>query len=94
IGLSSLQKIELLSKLEEHYAIEGDEQSFLALETVGDLRQWLSENKEQLSFRTGAPLNFSAYQGKENRQSGERTGKETYLQEPRWNIRQPVPLLR
>ncbi|MFQ5789431.1 MAG: AMP-binding protein, partial [Acidobacteriota bacterium] len=49
LGLSSLDRVDLLSRLEDDYGMELDEESFVELATVGDLRKWLHETSRQLT---------------------------------------------
>lgn len=41
LGLSSLERIDMLAALENHYGIEVDEMVFSSLSTVGEVRAWI-----------------------------------------------------
>ena len=43
LGISSLERVELLSELENQYGVELDENRFAAISTVGELKDWLHE---------------------------------------------------
>ncbi|HSR51847.1 MAG TPA: AMP-binding protein [Acidobacteriota bacterium] len=47
LGLSSLDRIELMAALEEAYRVRLDEERFAQLETVGQLRAWLRSLRAQ-----------------------------------------------
>ena len=51
LGLGSLDRVELLSVLEEHYAIALDEGHFSRVGTVGDLRQAIDNVRDRSSWR-------------------------------------------
>ena len=42
LGLSSLERIDMLASLEDHYGIELDETDFSTLSTVGQVRAWVA----------------------------------------------------
>jgi long-chain acyl-CoA synthetase len=46
LGLSSLEQVDLLSRIEEGYGVELDEATFAEMETVGQLRQWLHSSRD------------------------------------------------
>jgi long-chain acyl-CoA synthetase len=43
LGLSSLERVDLLSRLEDSYGLELDEAAFAEMATIGELRRWLDE---------------------------------------------------
>ena len=45
LGLSSLERVELMAQIESHYNIEVEEDRFAAIATLGELRHWLRENE-------------------------------------------------
>jgi long-chain acyl-CoA synthetase len=46
LGISSLERVELLSQIENQYGIELDEDRFAQVSTVGDLKAWLQQADE------------------------------------------------
>ncbi|MSS72982.1 MAG: hypothetical protein EXS64_16040 [Candidatus Latescibacteria bacterium] len=46
LGLSSLERVDLLSELEEQYGVELDEETFTRLSTVGELKKWLERTED------------------------------------------------
>ncbi|MCY4595392.1 MAG: AMP-binding protein [Bryobacterales bacterium] len=62
LGLSSLERIDMLASLEDQYGIELDETSFATLSTVGEVRAWValqagSPALESLDESTGPKAN-------------------------------------
>ena len=61
LGLSSLERVELLAAIEERYGIEMDEAAFAGLETIGDIDARIQEhrsgpsNVEPATARVAAP---------------------------------------
>jgi long-chain acyl-CoA synthetase len=51
LGLSSLERVELMARVESHYNVELDEERFAAIATVGELRRWLHETESATSSR-------------------------------------------
>jgi long-chain acyl-CoA synthetase len=45
LGLSSLERVELMAQIESQYNIEADEERFAAIATMGELRAWLRESE-------------------------------------------------
>ncbi len=45
LGLSSLERVELLAQIESHYQVEIEEQQFAAIETLGELRRLLRQDE-------------------------------------------------
>ena len=41
LGLSSLERVDMLAALEDHYGIEVDEMAFSTLSTLGEVRAWI-----------------------------------------------------
>ncbi len=98
LGLSSLKRIELLSELEEHYQIRGDEQAFAGIETVGELRDWIFRGREETFSRAEDPAGQIADSGRASREGRHseqgRAMAERSLGPPRWNRYRPVATLR
>ena len=53
LGLSSLERVELMAMIENQRSMDLDEERFAAAATVGELRQWLREGGEESASRTG-----------------------------------------
>lgn len=51
LGLSSLERVELISRLEHHFGVELDEDRFAQLDTIGDLRELLREADDRPETR-------------------------------------------
>ena len=47
LGLSSLQQVDLLSQLENRFGLELDETRFTGLSTIGELKTWLQEERQE-----------------------------------------------
>ena len=47
LGLSSLERIDMLASLEDHYGIELDETAFSSLSTLGQVRTWVAAQAGQ-----------------------------------------------
>ncbi len=47
LGLSSLQQVDLLSQLENRYGLDLDEAQFTGLSTIGELKTWLKEERQE-----------------------------------------------
>ncbi|MEX2302089.1 MAG: AMP-binding protein [Bryobacterales bacterium] len=43
LGITSLERVELLAQIESHYNVELEEERFAAVDTVGELQAWLRE---------------------------------------------------
>ncbi len=54
-GLSSLDRIELLCQLQEHYTMQLDEDTFARLSTIGEISSWLEEKRNALATGPSAP---------------------------------------
>jgi long-chain acyl-CoA synthetase len=81
MGLSSLDRVELLGALEDRYQVDLSETRFSAVQTVGDLERMLREKKEPLPTRP--------------RSEGENGGAfATAYHYPSWTLRWPVTWVR
>ena len=81
MGLSSLDRVELLGALEDRYQLDLSETRFSAVQTVGDLERMLREKKKSLSARSGS--------------EGEDGGAfATAYHYPSWTLRWPVTWVR
>ena len=49
LGLTSLERVELMARIESHYNIEIDEERFATISTIGELRQGLREGEPDAS---------------------------------------------
>jgi long-chain acyl-CoA synthetase len=47
LGLSSLQQVDLLSQLENRFGLDLDETQFTGLSTIGELKTWLKEERQE-----------------------------------------------
>jgi len=47
LGLSSLQQVDLLSQLENRFGLDLDETRFTGLSTIGELKTWLKEERQE-----------------------------------------------
>ncbi len=47
LGLSSLQQVDLLSRLENRFGLDLDEAQFTRLSTIGELKTWLKEERQE-----------------------------------------------
>jgi long-chain acyl-CoA synthetase len=79
LGLSSLDRVELMSALEERYQVDLSEARFSQLRTVGDLDRMLQDKSESSPSRREAGT------------GGERAAPYHY---PTWTLRWPVTWLR
>lgn len=87
LGLSSLDRVELLSALEDRYQVDLSETRFSAVKTVGDLERMLREKSES------PPLGQA--QGRLSRQGREKGGAPLVgYHYPGWVLRWPVNWLR
>ncbi len=86
LGLSSLERIDLMASLEDSYGVELDESAFSAFSTVGQVREWVAG-------MAGGPL---------SRRSEESTGPPegrgesavARVSPPRWARSRPVAAVR
>jgi len=81
MGLSSLDRVELLGALEDRYQVDLSETRFSAVQTVGDLERMLREKKESLPTRP-----------RSEGENGWAVAKAYHY--PRWTLRWPVTLVR
>lgn len=86
LGLSSLERMDMLAALEEHHGIELSETAFATLETVGQVRAWVAgQAADPESDRGHAPSR--------DRASGTNvTGPR--IPAPRWARSRPVAAIR
>jgi long-chain acyl-CoA synthetase len=54
LGLSSLERVELMAQIESRYNVEADEERFAAIATIGELRQWLRDAEAEAAPRSAA----------------------------------------
>ncbi len=84
LGLSSLERIDVLASIEDHYGIELDEASFSSLSTVGQVRTWAARQSTE-----------AATVGREiDRDEARAKATQQHIQPPRWARRQPVRAIR
>ncbi len=81
MGLSSLDRVELLGALEDRYQVDLSETRFSAVQTVGDLERMLREKKEPLPTRP-----------RSEGENGWAVAKAYHY--PRWTLRWPVTWVR
>ena len=86
LGLSSLERIDLLAFLEDQYGTELDETAFAALPTVGDVRAWAAEQVAgpAASGPTDSP----------GKQQADRKGAAAAVPPPRWARNRAVAAMR
>ncbi len=86
LGLSSLERIDMLASLEEHYGIELDETAFSALSTLGQVRAWVAGQVESPApDRNGDSPSTQAI---------EREATARRVPPPRWARSRPVAAMR
>ncbi len=86
LGLSSLERIDILASLEEHHGIELDETAFSALSTLGQVRAWVAGQVESPApDRNGESSSTQAI---------ERVATATRVPPPRWARSRPVAAMR
>jgi acyl carrier protein len=81
MGLSSLDRVELLGALEDRYQVDLSEAQCSALQTVGDMERMLREKKKPLPTRSG----------REGENGGALAAAYHY---PNWTLRWPVTWVR
>jgi len=81
LGLSSLERVELLGALEDRYQLDLNETDFATVATVGDLEKLLQGNRDAItaSHESGEP---------------HRELRPTSFHYPRWVLRWPITWLR
>lgn len=82
LGLSSLQRIDLLASLEDRYGFELEETALADLGTVGEVRAWVSSQTARPQAASGGD------------RTAETRGRKGNLRPPRWARSAPVTLLR
>jgi long-chain acyl-CoA synthetase len=60
LGIGSLDRVRLLSELEEAYALTLDEEEFSRIETAGELREWLERKRAGSAGRTRSAVSGGA----------------------------------
>jgi long-chain acyl-CoA synthetase len=80
LGLSSLERVELLSALEDRYQIDLNETKFAKVATIGDLEKLLKERQATRSLKDSATQRPELY--------------SPAFHYPRWTLRWPVTWLR
>ena len=93
LGLSSLERVELLSALEDRYQIDLSETRFAAAATVGDLEKLLSGRRAGSSALSSVGLQIQSGEF----QPGELRGaaiEARAFHYPRWTLRWPTTWLR
>jgi long-chain acyl-CoA synthetase len=99
LGLSSLDRVELLSALEDRYQIDLSETRFANVATVGDLEKLLQDGRSVVGRQSsgvggpseGLPSNDLATN--DQRQTG-REFRSASFHYPRWTLRWPTTWLR
>ena len=86
LGLSSLERVDMLASLEDHYGIELDETDFAALSTVGQVRTWVEGRADS---RLPHLLDDSPIGHAQRKGSG-----TARVPAPRWALKPPAALLR
>ena len=88
LGLSSLERVELLGALEDRYQVDLSEPSFASAATVADL-------EKLLQAKPSAGVSSEAKQGEagQSREHVER-GRQRRFHYPRWTLRWPATWLR
>lgn len=89
LGLSSLERVELLSALEDRYQIDLNETNFANAATVGDLEKLLQDRSvaSRQSLVGGKPSERPAT-------AGQRLSASPAFHYPRWTLRWPATWLR
>ena len=86
LGLSSLERIDMLASLEDHYGVELDETALATLSTVGQVRKWVEGRAAgPATPRTGRSL---------GRQATTASSAPRRIPPPRWARSQPVAAIR
>jgi len=80
LGLSSLERVELLSALEDRYQIDLNETKFAKVATIGDLEKLLKERQATRSLKNSATRSPELY--------------PPAFHYPRWALRWPITWLR
>lgn len=86
LGLSSLERIDMLASLEDRYGIELDEGAFSDLSTLGQVRAWVAGQ----AASTGPGRSSDAH----GAPAIERRATASRVLPPRWARTQPVALFR
>lgn len=99
LGLTSLERVELLSRIERRYGVELDETQFAALATVGDVEAYVSEvdstaSKAPRPEQRAANGDAQALAEEPSRPRHARPAAPDWLARPRWARTAPVRWLR
>ena len=86
LGLSSLERIDMLASLEDHYGIELDETAFSSLSTVGQVRTWVAVQAGQPEPECSDE--FAGSKGPA------RTSTAPRIRPPRWARSRPFSAMR
>ncbi len=86
LGLSSLERIDMLVSLEDHYAIQLEETALSTLSTVGEVRAWVAGQAA-----SPAP---ERPQGSPGARESKRGSTATRVAPPRWARSRPVATMR
>ena len=87
LGLSSLERIDMLASLEDRYGVELDETAFSRLSTVGDVRSW-AERQARGTAQVGHRRKPASLRAAADR------GGATRIAPPRWARSRPVSVAR
>ena len=86
LGLTSLERIDMLASLEEHYRIELDETAFSTLSTLGQVRAWVAAQAEAPAPDPGG--------SSPSVQRTEPGATAAPVRPPRWARSRPVSVMR
>ena len=86
LGLSSLERIDMLASLEDHYGIELDETAFSALSTLGQVRAWVAGQSESPGSERSDESSGSVATARESR--------GPHIPPPRWARSRPCSAMR
>jgi long-chain acyl-CoA synthetase len=86
LGLSSLERVELFSALEDRYQVDLSETNFANAATVGDLESLLQGNRRKPSELSSSASHSPAFQPPSFHSSG--------FHYPRWALRWPITWVR
>lgn len=90
LGLTSLDRIELMTRLEEHYSVALPEADMARIETVGELEEWLEEESTAPSAAPSRALSAA----KEAAQAAPGDTTSAFSGLVRYARRQPLRLVR
>ncbi len=90
LGLSSLERIDMLAALEEHYGVELDEMALATLSTVGQVRAWISGQ----AASPGPDRSSDSHSTQAVTQAIKPEATTTRVPPPRWARSRPVAVMR